>query len=151
MGYWKNQFDKVARKAITTYADLYKTPAEQTGIMILMERVGEALTGGISFWTTINRKAKERVRFLHLYHGPKAKLDVTGMTIIIPKLIAKQLVRLIQQYELDPAVASLQVCLDRDDIYLFLMNGTRMVKLLGEEETFNDEQITIDQMQEAMA
>jgi len=143
MGYWKKQFEKVAKKAILNYANYYDCAPDKTVIVIMLDRTGQA-----KFLIKVEDKIKGEVKFLHIYHGLRAKVDLTGMTMVIPAFIRKAMVKLGEEHQLDPMTMNLQVRYDEDDIYIFLCGGTKMVKLLTDDEVFVDEQIAADIMRE---
>jgi len=147
-GLWRSEFNTVARNGITNYAKLYGMDTGAIGILMLLDRNKNA-----QFHITVGKgndpKIREQVKFLHILHKPTTKVDVTGKAYFIPKFIGKALERLAQNFGIDQAVFNVRVQMQDKEIYLFVMDGTRMVKLLGDEEAFDDDQVTMDLMEEA--
>ena len=140
-GYWRGEFNKIAERAINNYAALYKEKPNDVQIMMLVDDKGHA-----EFHTCVNRKEKERVKFIHIYHRPGTKFSIDGMTFIVPKMIALSLLRLFAQYNIDPVIGNVLVQLQEGEVYMFLMAGTTMTKLLTDDEVLSDEQVMADQM-----
>ena len=143
MGYWKKQFEKVAKKAIINYAIHYGSAPKKTAIVIMLDLARQA-----KFLIKVQDNIMGEVKFLHIYHGLKAKVDLTGMTMIIPSFISKTMVKLRKEHDLNEMKMNLQVRWDEEEIYIFLCDGTKMVKLLTDDEVFVDEQIAADLMRE---
>jgi hypothetical protein len=149
MGYWRKQFEKVAAKAIANYAGIYGTDAADTGIGMCLDAKGKA-----SFCTLIKNVFKEKVKFLHIYHGPGAILDITGMAYVIPAFITKALQQLAQENIISAQTINVNVKWEKgegqepDQVYLFLMDGKRMIKLLREEDVLSDDQVAATQLEE---
>ncbi len=145
MGYWKKEFDKIAKKAIRTYSVQYGSAEEKTAIRIVFDTAGE-----LAFFTQIGMNLKEQVRFLHVLHGPKAKLDLTGKSLLIPRIVRKVLERTAQAHGVDKQQMALVIRKQADDIYVFMASpDNKNIKLLTADELFDDEQIMADQIQEA--
>ena len=125
--------------AIHRYADKYGEQPENVRIKMSLDEKGRAI-----FWTVTGRQVREQVKFLHLYHGEKAKIDVTGRVPLIRMFIRKALTRLAGEHHISPDLVNVMVVLDGKETFLFLMNGLQKVKMLDEEEIMSDEQISVD-------
>lgn len=147
-GHWRSEFNKVARNGITNYAKVYNKDPDDIGILMLLDRGNNA-----EFHITVGKGSqpdiREKVKFLHILHKPTTKVDVTGKAFLIPKFIGKALERIGKKFEIDPVVFNVRVQMKDGEIYLFVMDGTRMIKLLGDEEAFEDDQVTMDLLEEA--
>lgn len=141
MGQWKKQFDQVAAKAIQQYAAHYQTHPDQTGICMLLDKKDK-----VAFFTMIGQNVKERVKFLHIVQGLKAKVDFTGKSVLFPLFIGKAMVRMSDGFGIPRDKISLIARLDDGEVYLFLMSGPEIVKILSEEEVMTDEQMVEDQL-----
>lgn len=145
-GQWKAEFNKVARNGITNYAKAHNRHTDDIGIMMVLDRRQDA-----QFLITVGpgkNPMMQPVKFLNILHKPDTKFDVTGKSYLIPKFIGKELKRLAEKFQIDPVIFNVQVKMKENEIYLFVMNGTGLVKLLDDDEVFDDDQVTMALMEE---